>query len=135
MALDLKKLPEKLLAALRAPLYAMLTTLHPDGSPHVVCVCMTFEVNHRTARVIALRSSVKVANLRTNKSVSLSMQDGEGRWATFEGDGCIRENRASVEEAVRQHRLRYDRKTSFSPDFVAIEIQVKRIIGEWWVNR
>ena len=135
MAFNLEKLPEELLAALKTPLYAMLTTLHPDGSPHTVCVCMTYDVNHRTARIIALHNSVKVANLRANKSTSLSMQDEEGRWATFSGDGCIRENRASVEEAVRQHRLRYSRKTSFSPDFVSIEIQVKRIIGEWWVNR
>ena len=135
MAFDPDRLPENLLIALGTPLYAMLTTLRPDGSPHAVCVCMMYDPEERLARVIARRDSVKAANLRADPRASLSMQDGEGRWATFEGRGRVMEDRPAVEEAVRRHRRRYGGDTSASPDFVAIEIQIERVMGEWWLTR
>ena len=117
-----------------AVLASALTTLRPDGTPHVVCVCMMYDPVERMARVIARRGSVKLANLKTNPRASLFMADGEGRWASFEGRGRVFEDRERVAEAVRRHRERYNKNTSVSPDFVAIEIQVERIIGEWWVS-
>jgi nitroimidazol reductase NimA-like FMN-containing flavoprotein (pyridoxamine 5'-phosphate oxidase superfamily) len=43
---------------------ATLTTLRPDGSPHVVPVGFTYDPATRTARVITSGTSAKVRHLR-----------------------------------------------------------------------
>ena len=95
---------------------------------------MMYDAAERLARIIAKRGAVKVANLKADPRATLYMADGEGRWASFEGRGRVFEDRERVAEAVRRHRERYNKNTSVSPDFVAIEIQVERIIGEWWAS-
>ncbi|HEV7628525.1 MAG TPA: pyridoxamine 5'-phosphate oxidase family protein, partial [Streptomyces sp.] len=40
--------------------YATITTLRPDGTPHVVPVSVTFEPDTGTARVVSRRTSKKV---------------------------------------------------------------------------
>ena len=112
-----------------------VATVCPDGTPNLSPKGTAAVWDDDYLVFADLASPGTMANLRANPRASLSMQDGEGRWATFEGRGRVMEDRPAVEEAVRRHRRRYGGNTSVSPDFVAIEIQIERVMGEWWLAR
>ncbi|MFI5883672.1 pyridoxamine 5'-phosphate oxidase family protein [Streptomyces sp. NPDC051554] len=110
-----------------------LTTLRPDGSPHVVPVGVTYDPEARLARVIANKSSTKVVNVLAagpqGARVAVCQVDGR-RWATLEGRAVVRVERDRVAEAERRYAERYERTPSPNPSRVVIEIELTRAMGK-----
>ena len=128
MARDPSDPGPELLAFLAERHLATLTTLRPDGSPHVVPVGVTYDPATRTARVITSGTSAKVRHVRDGGGrVAVCQVDGR-RWVTLEGTAQVRDDAASVAEAVERYARRY-RQPRESPARVAIEISVDRILG------
>ena len=107
---------------------ATLTTLRADGSPHVVPVGVTFDPATGTARVITSGTSAKVRHVRAGQSrVAVCQLEGR-RWLTLEGTAVVRDDAASVADAVERYARRY-RQPRVNPLRVVIEISVDRILG------
>jgi PPOX class probable F420-dependent enzyme len=107
---------------------ATLTTLRPDGSPHVVPVGVTFDAATGTARVITSGSSAKARHVREGQQrVAVCQVDGR-RWVTLEGTAVVRDDAAVVADAVERYARRY-RQPRENPARVVIEISVDRILG------
>ncbi|MGW1775598.1 pyridoxamine 5'-phosphate oxidase family protein [Streptomyces sp. NPDC002104] len=112
-----------------------LTTHRPDGSPHVVPVGVTYDPQAGLARVISNKHSKKVRNVLASQGgpqggarVAVCQLDGR-RWATLEGRAVVRDDEASVAEAVRRYAERYGRTPSPNPDRVVVEISLDRAMG------
>ncbi|MCX4779916.1 pyridoxamine 5'-phosphate oxidase family protein [Streptomyces sp. NBC_01264] len=112
-----------------------LTTHRPDGSPHVVPVGVTYDPQAGLARVISNKHSKKVRNVlasqgdpRGGARVAVCQLEGR-RWATLEGRAVVRDDEASVAEAVRLYAERYGRTPSPNPDRVVVEISLDRAMG------
>lgn len=127
MALDPARLPDEVLAFLAERHLATLTTLRPDGTPHVVAVGFTYDPAARLARVITNRTSRKVANVRSGGRAAVCQVDGP-RWLSLEGPAAVREEPEAVAEAVRRYAGRY-RQPGENPARVAVEIAVERVLG------
>ena len=108
---------------------ATLTTLRPDGSPHVVPVGVTYDPSTRTARVITSGSSAKARHVRDGQQrVAVCQVEGR-RWVTLEGTAVVCEDPAAVADAVERYARRY-RQPRENPARVVIEITVDRILGK-----
>ncbi|GAA2959303.1 MULTISPECIES: TIGR03618 family F420-dependent PPOX class oxidoreductase [Streptomycetaceae] len=109
-----------------------LTTLRPDGTPHVVPVGVTYDPETRLARVITNKNSRKVAHVLAagpeGARVAVCQMQGR-RWATLEGRAAVRTGVDQVEDAVRRYAERYERTPAHNPDRVVIEIAVDRALG------
>jgi F420H(2)-dependent biliverdin reductase len=117
-----------LLAFLTERHLATLTTLRPDGSPHVVPVGVTYDAATRTARVITSGTSAKAGHVRAGQQrVAVCQVDGR-RWVTLEGTAVVRDDAESVADAVARYARRY-RKPRENPARVVLEISVDRILG------
>ncbi|EST37579.1 hypothetical protein N566_12275 [Streptomycetaceae bacterium MP113-05] len=112
--------------------YSTLTTLRPDGTPHVVPVSVTYDPAARTARVMARRGSRKVRNVLAagpeGTRVALCQVD-RGRWATLEGRAVIRTDPGAVTDAEDRYATRYGRRPVPNPERVVIEVAVDRTMG------
>lgn len=108
-----------------------LTTIRPDGTPHVVPVGVTLDVDTATARVISSRGSHKVRQILAAGAAGLPAAvcqvDGR-RWSTLEGRAVVRQEPEAVEDAVRRYADRY-RTPRVNPERVVIEIAVTRVLG------
>ncbi|TQF01292.1 PPOX class F420-dependent oxidoreductase [Kitasatospora acidiphila] len=108
-----------------------LTTLRPDGTPHVVPVGATFDPETGIARVITSAGSRKARNVAAagpdGARVALCQVDG-GRWATLEGRAVLRTEPAEVADAEERYARRY-RTPRPNPERVVIEIRVTRTLG------
>ena len=104
-----------------------LTTLRPDGSPHVVAVGATLDAPAGIARVITRRGSVKVRNVRGTRAAAICQVDGR-RWSTVEGTAVVLEDAASVAEAESRYAERY-RVPQPNPERVVIEVTITRVLG------
>ncbi len=102
-----------------------LTTLRPDGTPHVVAIAFTYEDG--IVRIITNERSVKVRNVETGGRAAVSQVDGP-RWLTLEGQATVSRDPERIAEAVDAFRRRY-REPRPNPDRVAIEIHVDRVLG------
>ncbi|MGV9344418.1 pyridoxamine 5'-phosphate oxidase family protein [Streptomyces spiralis] len=109
-----------------------LTTLRPDGTPHVVPVGVTYDPEARLARVITNKGSAKVGHVLTageqGAPVAVCQVDGR-RWATLEGRAFVRTEPERVAEAVRRYAERYGRTPGPNPSRVVIEIELTRALG------
>jgi PPOX class probable F420-dependent enzyme len=111
---------------------ATLTTLRPDGTPHVVPVGVTYDPRARLARVIANESSAKVRNVLAagpdGMAAAVCQVDGR-RWATLEGRARVSAEPERIAEAERRYAERYGRHPSPNPSRVVIEIALERAMG------
>ncbi|MGW6909274.1 pyridoxamine 5'-phosphate oxidase family protein [Streptomyces sp. NPDC054940] len=109
-----------------------LTTLRPDGTPHVVPVGVTYDPEARLARVITRKSSRKVRHVLAagpdGARVAVCQMDG-GRWATLEGRAFVRTEPERVRDAERRYAVRYGRTPTPNPERVVIEIELTRAMG------
>jgi PPOX class probable F420-dependent enzyme len=107
---------------------ATLTTLRPDGTPHVVPVGVTFDPATGTARVITSGASAKARHVRAGQArVAVCQVDGR-RWVTMEGTAVVREDAVSVADAEARYAQRY-RTPRENPARVVLEISVDRVLG------
>ena len=104
-----------------------LTTLRPDGRPHVVPGGVALDPEQRCAWVITSATSRKARNLAHSPHLAACQVDGR-RWSTLEGTAVVRDEAATVAEAVRRYALRY-RQPRPNPERVVIEIAVRRVLG------
>ncbi|GLK16168.1 PPOX class F420-dependent oxidoreductase [Herbiconiux flava] len=119
---------------------ATLTTLLPDGFPHVVPVGFTFEptaavapapgaeaaASIGTVRIITNGPSQKVLNVRRDGRASVCQVDG-ARWITLAGTARILDEPDAVADAVERYAGRY-RQPRENPQRVVIAIDVERVM-------
>lgn len=129
MALDPAALPASAGTFLAERHLATLTTLRPDGTPHVVAVGFTWDAPAGLVRIISFAPSRKVRNLLAAPGgrAAVCQVDG-GRWLTLEGPATVTDDPERVAEAVRRYAERY-RQPGERDDRVAIEIRVDRVLG------
>ena len=128
MAHDPRALSDNVLAFLTERHLATLTTLRPDGTPHVVAVGFTWDPDAGLARVITNRASRKVAHVRAGSARAVVAQVDGPRWLSLEGVPVVSDDAERVAEAVRRYAGRY-RQPARNPERVVIEIAVDRVLG------
>ena len=128
MALDPASLPPAVRSFLRERHLATLTTLRPDGTPHVVAVGFTWDDEHRLVRVITNGGSRKAAHVRAGSPRAVVAQVDGRRWLSMEGVPTVSDDGERVDEAVRRYGERY-RQPSPNPQRVVLEITVDRVLG------
>lgn len=128
MALDPAALPEDVLAFLAERHLATLTTLRPDGTPHVVAVGFTFDPEARLVRVITNRTSKKARNVVDGSARAVVAQVDGSRWLSLEGVPTVSDDPERVAEAVRRYAQRY-RQPAENPARVVVEIAVDTVLG------
>ncbi len=109
-----------------------LVTPRRDGSPHVVPVGVTVDVDEEIARVICRGGSQKARNVaawqeRGGARVAVSQVDGR-RWSTLEGLAVVRREPERVRDAEERYALRY-KVPRPNPERVVLEIAVDRVLG------
>lgn len=106
---------------------ATLTTLRPDGTPHVVAVGFTWDPDSSIVRVITSGKSQKALNAARGGYAAVSQVDG-ARWLTLEGPSSVLTEGADVADAEHRYAGRY-RVPRENPERVVIAIEVRRILG------
>jgi len=108
-----------------------VTTLRPDGTPHVVPMGVVLDLDSDTAWAITSQDSRKVANLRAAgpDGAPFAACQVDGRyWSTIEGRAVVLDDMDSVEEAVRRYAERY-KVPRENPRRVALRVVVTRVLG------
>ncbi|NEC65513.1 pyridoxamine 5'-phosphate oxidase family protein [Streptomyces sp. SID9727] len=116
---------------LALPRTATLTTLRPDGTPHVAPVRFTFDAATGLARVTTRAAARKARNVSAGgpaARVALCQADGF-RWITLEGRASVDAGPVRLEEAVRRYTARYGSAPPAPPDLAVIEITVDRVLS------
>ena len=106
---------------------ATLTTLRPDGSPHVTPGGFTWDAETSTARVITSRGSRKTRNAAAGGPAVLCQVDGRW-WVSLEGRARVLDAPDAVADAERRYAVRY-RQPRPNPERVVIAISVTRVLG------
>jgi PPOX class probable F420-dependent enzyme len=127
MGYDPAALPDEVLAFLAERHLATLTTLDPDGRPHVVAVGFTFDPAARLVRVITNARSQKAVNAARGGRAAVGQVDGR-RWLSLEGPATVTDDPDRVAAAVAAYATRY-RQPGENPRRVALEITVERVLG------
>ena len=128
MAHDPRALADDVEAFLQERHLATLTTLRPDGTPHVVAVGFTWDPEQALVRVITNGTSRKVAHVRAGSARAVVAQVDRARWLSLEGVPVVSDDPERVAEAVRRYALRY-RQPAENPRRVVVEIAVDRVLG------
>ena len=108
---------------------ATLTTLRPDGTPHVVAVGFTWDDDAQLVRVITNGTSRKARNVAAGSARAVVAQVDGRRWLSLEGVPTVSADPERVAEAVCRYARRY-RQPSENPRRVVIEIAVDRVLGK-----
>ncbi|MBO3749636.1 TIGR03618 family F420-dependent PPOX class oxidoreductase [Streptosporangiaceae bacterium NEAU-GS5] len=109
---------------------ATLTTVRTDGTPHVVPVGVTLDIEQGVARVITSGTSYKarlVATAEPPAAVAVCQVDGR-RWSTLEGRAVVRTEPDQVADAEQRYAARY-KPPRPNPTRVVLEIRVTRVLG------
>ncbi len=104
-----------------------LTTIRPDGTPHVVAVAFAYDADAGLVRIISSDNTQKVKNTERHGRVAVCQVDGP-RWLTLEGEARVVRDPDGIARAVSGFEARY-RPARENPDRVAIEITVDRLMG------
>lgn len=133
---------------------ATLTTLRPDGTPHVVPVAFTWDPATGVARMTSEDGSAKVRNVEavqgrgpaaaapagagaaatgTGARGALCQVSG-GRWLTFEGELTVSRDPAVIADAERRHAVRYG-PLDPDPRRVVLRLAVDRVLGSEYMTR
>jgi F420H(2)-dependent biliverdin reductase len=129
MSFDLDQLDPAVLEFLADRHLASLTTLRPDGSPHVVPVGFSYDAGDRTVRIITQTTSRKAAHAALGGRAAVMQVDG-GRWLTLEGTISLVTDQQGVQAAIDGYTQRYQApRSERSATRGAIEIAVDRIMG------
>ncbi|MFL6106914.1 MAG: pyridoxamine 5'-phosphate oxidase family protein [Marmoricola sp.] len=104
-----------------------VTTLRPDGTPHVVPMGVVIDPDTDTAWAITSKTSRKARNLANGGLIAICCVDGR-YWSTIEGTAIISDEPAAVAEAERRYAERY-KVPRVNPNRVAIKISVSKVIG------
>lgn len=117
-------------AFLTRPHTATLTTLRPDGTPHVTPVRFTFDAATGLVRVTTRAGARKARNVAAGgpaARVALCQADSF-RWVTLEGRATVTDDPARLAEAVRRYTVRYLAGPPTPLDLVVVEIAVDRVL-------
>jgi PPOX class probable F420-dependent enzyme len=111
---------------------ATLTTLRPDGTPHVVPVAFTWDDEAGVARVTTRRHTAKVAHARRAPGeplgrAALCQVDGR-RWLTIEGTVEVVEDPVEIADALRRYAERY-RPRDHDPERVVLRVTADRAMS------
>ena len=106
---------------------ATVTTLRPDGTPHVTPAGFTWDDETSVARVICSGTSRKARNVGSDGPVVLCQFEGR-QWLALEGRGRVLDDAAAVAEAEARYARRY-RPPRPNPLRVVIEVRVHRVLG------
>ena len=133
MALDPAALPDPVLAFLAERHLATLTTLRPDGTPHVVAVGFTHDPGSGVVRVITDVASRKARNVEAAagdpvRGRAVVCQVDGARWLALEGPARVSRDPGAVADAERRYAARY-RQPRENPTRVVLEIAVDRVLG------
>jgi PPOX class probable F420-dependent enzyme len=104
-----------------------LTTLRPDGTPHVVPVGATLDPLAGLVRVISSKTSAKVRHVLSAPAVAVCQFEGR-QWCTVEGRATVNTDPTAIAEAERRYAERY-RQPRPNPRRIVLEIAVTRILG------
>ena len=107
-----------------------VTTLRPDGTPHVVPMGVVLDLDADRAWAITSGRSRKARNLRTATTgapIAVCQVDGR-HWSTVEGRAFVLDDPESVAEAERRYAARY-KTPRVNPERVALRIEVTRVLG------
>ena len=129
MAMTPEQLDDAALAFLAERHLATLTTLRPDGSPHVVAVGFSWDHAAGVARVITWDASKKYRNVVASPgSRAVVCQVDGGRWLALEGTATGTTDPAACRDAEARYAERYSPPRS-RDDRAVIEIRVDRVLG------
>lgn len=118
---------------------ATLTTLRPDGSPHVVPVGFTWDEEAQVVRITTNDTSVKARNVLAAAArgvpgpAAVCQVDG-GRWITLEGPITLSRDPDEIADAVRRYAVRY-RQPGENPRRVVLRIAVDRVMSSAYMAR
>jgi PPOX class probable F420-dependent enzyme len=126
-ALDPGRLPPAALAFLAERHLSTLTTVRPDGSPHVVPVGFTWDDVEHVARVITGRRSAKARHAAAGGRAVLCQVEG-WKWLSLEGTPRVLTDTSAVADAERRFAARY-RPPRPNPERVVVQIAVDRVLG------
>ena len=131
MALDIDQLEPSVLDFLTERHLATLTTLRADGSPHVVAVGFSYDVEAKVVRVITWATSQKAVNAgrmhAAGQRAVVCQVDG-GRWLALEGRVRLVTDPDGVTPGVERYAAR-SQEPKARDDRAVIEIDVDRILG------
>jgi PPOX class probable F420-dependent enzyme len=118
------EVPDKAAALLTSePLIAHLATCH-DDRPHVAPIWY----NYRDGAIEIVTTGRKLANIRRNPRVALSVQkaeDGHAQWAvTVRGTATVIEGEAEGKEMMRRINRRYDAEDDAWSENTPVRIDV-----------
>ena len=133
MTIDPRDPGPAVLGFLAARHLATLTTIRPDGAPHVVAVGFTFDdggPGRPVARVITNEGSRKVANReRAGGTARAAVAQVAGpNWLSLEGPARVSRDPSVIADAVARYARRYQEPRR-NPRRVVIEIDVERMLG------
>lgn len=109
-----------------------LTTIRPDGRPHVVPVGVTLDAEQECAWIITRAGSRKVRNIEaasaTPEGARVAVCQVAGpKWSTIEGTAQVVTDADSIARAIELYTARY-RRPADNEQRVAIRIEVDRIV-------
>ena len=118
---------------------ATLTTLRPDGSPHVVPVGFTWDPDAGVLRITTRVGSAKVRQVEARQAAGLPTpaavcQVDGGRWLTLEGQVAVSRDPDEIADAMARYARRY-RTLTPDPRRVVLRVAVERILGSAYMTR
>lgn len=118
---------------------ATLTTLRPDGTPHVVPVAFMWDAESGAAVMTTREGSGKVRNVEAVGALgrparaALCQVDG-GRWLTLEGEVTVSRDPGDIADAERRHAVRY-RALEPEPRRIVLRLLADRVMGSAYMTR